>query len=117
MSGLHSQYSIFYTRYSNADYKWVQYVHDHFRRLRSKAIFIELNPYKMHEMHYRLCDFLAEHNVPREADWIVLFLNQMGSDAEFKNMKWMFLPDMADIEDMRQMFDTVTAHVRSVRTK
>lgn len=117
MAGLHSLFAKHYTKFSNDNYEWVHFVKDHFNRLRQKAVFITMNPYKMHEVHYRLGDFLAEYNVPREVDWIVLMLNQLRSEKDFINLKWMFLPDMQDLQDLRETFDTVDAHARSVISK
>ena len=117
MAGLHDRFASYFTKYSNDDYDWVHFVYDHFRRMRSKAIYISLNPYQMNVMHYRLNDFLAEYNIPAEVDWIVLWLNQLQSEKDFKNLKWIFLPDMTDVQDLREENDTVTAHARSIITK
>lgn len=114
---LHTIYKQCYSKYSNDDYEWVHYVHDHYARLRAKAAFIEMNEYKMHELHYRLTDFLEEHNVPKEVDWIVLYINQLASEKDFKSLTWMYLPDMTDLELMRDEFDTVKAHTMSVRRR
>ena len=117
MAGLHSLFSKYYTKFSNDNYDWVHFVRDHFKRLRLKAVFITINPYQMHEMHYRLNDFLREYNIPVEADWIVLMLNQMQSEKDFDHLTWMYLPDMTDLQELREEFDTVDAHIRSVVNK
>ena len=117
MAGLHSLFSKYYTKFSNDNYEWVHFVRDHFKRLRLKAVFITINPYEMHALHYRLNDFLAEYNVPVEADWIVLMLNQMQSEKDFDHLTWMYLPDMNDLQELREEFDTVDAHIRSVVNK
>ena len=117
MAGLHNLFQRYYTKFSNDNYEWVHFLHDHFKRIRLKATYIEINPYQMHEMHYRLNDFLAEYNIPQEADWIVLLINQLQSEKDFKNLTWIYLPDMTDIEELREEFDTVDAHARSIRNK
>lgn len=117
MAGLHNLFQRYYTKFSNDNYEWVHFLHDHFKRIRLKATYIEINSYQMHEMHYRLNDFLAEYNIPQEADWIVLLINQLQSEKDFKNLTWIYLPDMTDIEELREEFDTVDAHARSIRNK
>ena len=117
MAGLHNLFAKYYTKFSNDNYEWVHFVRDHYNRLRSKAVYIALNPYQMNVMYYRLNDFLEEYNVPCEADWIVLMLNQLQSEKDFKNLKWMFLPDMTDLQELRDEFDTVDAHARSIIAK
>lgn len=114
MAGLHALFGKHFTKFSNDNYEWVHFVRDHYNRIRRKAVFITIDPYKMHEVHYRLTDFLMEYNIPSEADWIVLMLNQLSSEKDFINLKWMFLPDMQDIQDLREEFDTVDAHARSI---
>lgn len=115
MSGLHTLYRKFVTKYSNDNFEWVQYVRDHYKRLRSKAYFVDIDQFKMNSLHYRLEDFLSEHNVPIEVNWIVLYLNQLNSEADFIHLTALFLPDMEDLEAMREEFDTVDAHTKSVR--
>ena len=117
MAGLHSLFKKHFTKYSNDNYDWVHYVHDHFKRLRLTAVYVELDPFKMNLIHYRLNDFLTECNIPKEADWIVLYLNQLNSEKDFKNLLWMFLPDMQDLENLRQEFDNVYAHARGIIAK
>ena len=117
MAGLHRLFASYYTKYSNDNYEWVHFVKDHLRRCRLNAVYVSIDPYQMHDMHYRLADFLREHNVPVEVDWLVLLLNQMDSEKDFNNLKWLFLPDMNDLQELREEFDTVDAHARSITNK
>ena len=114
MRGLHSLFSQHYSKYSNDNYEWVHYIHDHYRRLMSRAVLVDIDPYRMNTYNYRLQDFLERCNVPKEADWLVLYINQLGSDKDFDQLRWLYLPDMADVELMRQEFDTQDAHARSI---
>jgi len=117
MAGLHSLFKSYFSKFSNDDYDWVHYLSDYYPRLRKKSVMISLNPFRLNTYRYRLTDFLSEHNIPKEADWIVLLINQMGSEAEFVNRKWLLLPDMSDIELIRTEYDTVRAHAEQMRNK
>ena len=46
--------------------------------------------------------------------WIVLLINQLGSDTEFVDLDFMLLPDVTDIKQLRSTFDTIQSHKKRV---
>lgn len=111
---LHTAYASILSSYSNYDLEWVQFVKDHFYHIKRNSTVVELDPYRHNSMKYRLADFLADNNIPIEMSWIVLFVNQLGSDMEFRDISVMILPDVSDIKHLREVFDTVQAHKQRV---
>ena len=111
---LHSAYASILSSYSNYDREWVQFIKDHYYHIKSKSTLVELNPYKHNTYHYRVTDFLKDNNIPVEMAWIVLFINQLGSDAEFIDLNLMIIPDVTDIKALRDTFDTIQSHKKRV---
>lgn len=111
---LHSAYASILSSYSNHDIEWVQFIKDHFYHIKSRSTLVELNPFRHNSLKYRLADFLQENNIPIEMGWIVLYINQLGSDAEFCDLTYMFIPDVTDIQHLRNVFDTIQSHKKRV---
>lgn len=111
---LHTAYATLLSSYSNYDLEWVQFIRDHFYHIKQKSTVVELDPFRHNSMKYRLADFLADNNIPTEMAWIVLFINQLGSDADFHDVTFMILPDVTDIKHLREVFDTVQSHKKRV---
>lgn len=111
---LHSAYASLLSSYSNYDLNWVQFIRDHYYHIKRRATLVELNPYKHNSYRYRLSDFLAENSIPQEMAWIVLLINQLGSDANFSELSAMLLPDVTDIRSLRDTFDTIESHKKRV---
>ena len=114
-ASLHSMYNSLLSSYSNPDLDWVQFIRDHYLHIKSKSTVVQLNPFRHHSLKYRLTDFLIDNNIPREMGWIVLMVNQMGSENEFCDMNVMMIPDTSDIAHLRDVFDTVQSHKKRVR--
>ena len=111
---LHTAYNTILSSYSNYDLEWVQFIKDHFYHIKRRSSVVELDPYKHNSMKYRLADFLADNNIPTEMGWIVLFINQLGSDVDFRDITVMILPDVSDIKRLRDVFDTIQSHKKRV---
>ncbi|MBR1988610.1 MAG: hypothetical protein IKA36_06220 [Clostridia bacterium] len=111
---LHTTYASLLSSYSNYDLAWVQFIRDHFYHIKKKSTVVELDPYRHNSMKYRLEDFLADNNIPTEMAWIVLYINQLGSNVDFRDITVMILPDVSDIKHLRDVFDTVQSHKKRV---
>ena len=111
---LRSTYRSILSSYSNYDIEWVQFIKDHFYHIKSKSTIVDLNPFRHNSFRYRLTDFLEENNIPTEMNWIVLFVNQLGSDVNFCELTSMLIPDVTDIIHLREVFDTIQSHKKRV---
>ena len=112
---MHTVYASLLSSYSNYDIEWVQFIRDHYYHIKHKSTIVELNPFKHNSFRYRLADFLADNNIPKEMGWIVLMINQLESEAKFSDLNIMLLPDVSDIEHLREVFDNQRSHARRIR--
>lgn len=111
---LHTAYATILSSYSNYDLEWVQFIKDHFYHIKQRSTLVELDPFKHNSLKYRMSDFLMENNIPTEMSWIVLFINQLGSDSDFHDITTMLIPDVTDIKHLREVFDTIKSHKNRV---
>lgn len=110
-------YMRYLDQYSNNNFEWVQYVHDHLNLIKQKAIPIEIDIFKSNELQYRLNDFLRENNYPISIGWIVVLINQLPSENNFVGLSNLYVPDMAHLSYLRETFNTVMSNQKSVRKK
>ena len=47
--------------------------------------------------------------------WIVLMVNQLGSEKDFANLSFMLLPDVEVIKKLRTTYDSIESHKKRVR--
>lgn len=114
---LQQMYSKYIDRYSNSDYEWVQYISDHYSKLMDKAQTIPLDIVVHNTMRYRLNDFLRENNYPVSIAWIVLMLNKLNSENEFVNLNKLIVPDMSQLEKLKEEFNNIQSHKKSIKTQ
>jgi hypothetical protein len=98
-------------QYCSEDQNWVQFVRDHFQYLRNTAQEVTLDVYRHNTMKYRLEDFLEDQlKMYRSTAWIVLLINQMNSNVDFREMSSILIPDMRVIQYLRNTYNTVKAN-------
>lgn len=114
-ASLRATYASIASSYSSEDLEWVQFVRDHYYYIKNNCSKVELNPFRHNSFKYRLSDFCVDNNIPRGMMWIVLMVNQLGSEKDFANLSVMLLPDVDSIKKLRNMYDTVQSHKRRVR--
>lgn len=112
---LRSMYEEQVDDYCSEDQNWVQFVRDHLLYLRSTAQEIQLDVYRHNTMRYRLEDFLEDQmKMMRSTAWIVLLINQMNSNVDFREMKSILIPDMRVIDWLRTTYDTVVSNQKNM---
>lgn len=98
-------------QYCSEDQNWVQFVRDHFHYLRNTAQEILLDVYRHNTMKYRLEDFLEDQlKMSKSTAWIVLMINQLNSNVDFRELNSILIPDMRVIDYLRTTYDTVVAN-------
>ena len=97
-------------QYCSEDQNWVQFVRDHFLYIRNSAQTTSLDAYRHNTMKYRLEDFLVDQmNIPRSCAWIVLLINQLGTNVDFRELKSILIPDIRVIQWLVDRYTTVKA--------
>lgn len=110
-SELRNMYEQQIDQYSSEEQGWVQFVRDHYRYLRNTAQQVSLDAFRQHTMRYRLEDFIEdEFKMMRSTAWIVLMVNQLNSNVDFRNLEFLYIPDMTAIDYLRNRYDTVVAN-------
>lgn len=114
-ASLRAMYESIASSYSSEDIEWVQFVRDHYYYIKKYCSKVELNPFRHNAFKYRLTDFCVDNNIPRGMEWIVLLVNQLGSEKDFANLAVMLLPDVEVIKNLRNKFDTIQSNRNRVR--
>jgi hypothetical protein len=114
-ASLRAMYASIASSYSSEDLGWVQFVRDHYYYIKRSCAKVELNPFRHNAFKYRLTDFCIDNNIPMGMEWIVLFVNQLGSEKDFANLSLMLLPDVEVIKKLRTTYDSIESHKKRVR--
>lgn len=113
---LKEMYEMQADQYCSEDQNWVQFVRDHFLYIRQTAQTIYLDVYRHNTMKYRLEDFLQDQlNMPKSCAWIVLMINQLGTNVDFRDLKSILVPDMRVIQWLTERYRTVSAQQNNNR--
>lgn len=112
---LRDAYQNLNTDLSNNDADWVEYIRDHYTTIVNTGGWIALDKFKHNTMKYRLEDFLQEEGMDTSIAWIILLINQLGSNINFINLTKLLLPDMKVIRRLREQYVSLNATFRKAR--
>lgn len=104
-------------QYANTDPEWVQYVHDHYTAIKARSGTVVFSMHDTSTMHYRLTDLLKTNNISSSITWIILLINQIGSENAFVDIEQLQIPDLTHLAQLRERFNTVQSLYRNARTK
>ena len=104
------------TKYSPSDLDWVKYVHDHYKTIFQSCSCKNLAKEEHFWKYYRLEDYLYEElHIDPNIAWIVLYINQLPSDVEFKEIDTLLLPELSILDGLYQSYQQAKSHVKSCR--
>lgn len=103
------------SNYGSQDADWVHFVRDNQQAIIDSSTWYELDPYKLNTLKYRLEDFLVEENILTSVAWIVIMINQLGSNADFIGLSRIRLPNMDFISELRTQYNSLVANFRIAR--
>ena len=116
MSDLRTELKNSDAMYSSSDQEWVQFIRDHFRIIRSTATNVELDVYQHNSMQYRLSEWLdTELHYPYSVTWIVLLINQLKSEEEFRNLTTILIPEMGVITKLYREFKNLRSQRNNLK--
>lgn len=95
--------------FSNNNADWVQFVTDHLTRIRRNSNWLELDADRHNTMRYRLEDFLKEQYIDTNLTWLILILNQLGSNKEFVNLSRLLIPDMDYMNRLKKQYISISS--------
>jgi len=103
------------TVYAEDDIDWVKFVYDHYQLLFNTAQYVKLDKSEHYWEYYRLEDFLQDKNIDPNVAWIVLYLNQIKSRLDFKDIDSIMIPSSDTLKALRQSFMQYRSHIKSCR--
>ena len=101
--------------YANDDIDLVKFMHDHYQEIFDTSEVVVLDKEDHYWKYYRLEDFLAERYYDPNVAWIVLMINQMSSNADFKELETIRLPDQRTLDALRRTFLQYRSSIKSCR--
>ena len=103
------------TDYSSRDIDWVQYVHDHYKNIFATCQSETLNVNEHYWEYHRLEDYLKSKSIDPNIAWIVLYINQLPSNVEFKEIRSLLIPDMSVLQGLYKSFLQNRSQIKSAR--
>ena len=93
------------TKINDPSFAWRNFLKDFRNTILSTAKMIELTSY--HEMifRYRLRDLLYEAKLPEDIAWVVVWMNDLKTEAEFKFRDFIYIPDYNELTRIRNLYD------------
>lgn len=103
------------SKYSSKDIDWVKYVHDHYKTIfkNSRMEHIDINEH--YWKFYRIEDFLRDKKYDPDIAWIVLYINQLSGNIDFRNLESILLPDENTISGLYTSYMQAKAHTKACR--
>ena len=102
--------------YANDDIDFVKFIYDHYDRIFSTAEYVTIDKYDTYWKHYRVEDFLRDKGHDPNIGWIVLYINQLPSSIDFKELDSVLIPSMDTLKSLRQSYMQYRAHIKSCRS-
>lgn len=85
--------------------EWRHFLKDFRNSLISSSKTIEINLYHARIFRFRLRDLLNENNLPYDCLWIIIWLNNLETELNFKDVTRLLIPDYNEIVRIRNLFD------------
>lgn len=101
--------------YSNDDIDLVKFMHDHYQEIFDTSEVVSLDKEDHYWKYYRLEDFLSERHSDPNIAWIVLMINQMSSNIDFKELESIRIPNSRTLEALRKTFLQYRSSIKSCR--
>ena len=105
------------TDYSSRDNDWVKYVHDHYKNIFDSCITDVLDINNHYWEYHRIEDYLRSKNMDPNVAWIVLYVNQLPSNVEFRDIKSLLIPDMGVLQGLYKSFLQNRSQIKSCRSE
>lgn len=93
------------TALNDTSSSWRIFLKDFRDSLLAKSRMIEIDPYKERIYRYRLRDLLYEHKLPVDITWIIIWLNNIDTENNFKKLTHVYIPDYNEIQRIRNLYD------------
>lgn len=92
------------TENDDDDPKWVLFVKDHRDELVANATRRQFSSDLMNTVRYDLRRYLRRIQYPEALDWVVLYINDIQTEADFNDLNELLLPSQNQISNLRNFF-------------
>lgn len=93
------------TKINDIDSKWRNFVKDFRNQLLLSVSVIDLTPYHELIFRYRLRDLLYEAKLSEDIAWIVVWINDMKNESDFKDKTRLLIPEYNLLTRIRNLYD------------
>lgn len=93
------------TKINDTNFAWRNFVKDFRNTILATAKMIELTPYNEMIFRYRLRDLLYEAKLPEDIAWIIIWMNDLKTETEFKSRDILLIPDYNELLRIRNLYD------------
>ena len=104
------------SNYSSHDADWVHFIRDNLQTIMDSSVWYEVDPFKLNSKKYRLEDFLRDEDISYDTAWIVLILNQLGSNMDFIGLKRIRIPSDTVLKQLRTQYTSLLSNFREARS-
>lgn len=94
------------SNYSNTNKDWIQFIFDHYDLIKENSTKTSISDEDMYIYQYRLEDYLSSISVDKNIAWIVLFINQLGNNRDFKELKTLLIPNTNYISKLYSQYQS-----------
>lgn len=97
------------------DRGWVRYVKDHREIILASATTERVPLGAMHFNRFRMKTLLQELGVGMNLAWIVMWINQIDSMRDVKDIEELVVPNLETINRLRDQYDTYSAKITELQ--
>lgn len=101
-------------RYDNLDKDWVQFVRDHKSVILANSVRHEPSAIYQNPYEYNLGRYLRSIQFDLSALWIVQYINRYDTDKDFRNISYIYIPDIDHLQNLYKTYQTRMAVERSL---
>lgn len=93
------------TKINDPDPKWRNFVKDFRSTIFATAKILQITDYHERIFRYRLKDLLKEAQLPINIAWVIVWMNNIDSESNFKDMTSILIPDYQELTRIRNLYD------------
>lgn len=90
--------------YADGSDAWRLFIQDHKQLILENSVLVTISKSTIHTYKYRIEEYLKSIGHPITLAWIVLYINNIKSNLEFKDLDSLYIPTESYIESLYQLF-------------
>lgn len=103
-----------FSKYDNLDADWVQFIKDHRANIIANSIRHEPSAIYQNPYEYNLIAYLRSIQFDVTAAWIVKYINNLDTDKDFKDISYIYVPNIKQLQELFKVYQTRMAVEKSL---